>query len=172
MSSGGIDFSSIDFRKSSSSPLQFALYVLVFVIICATYRLLPPAQRSYTDAVIPSRLQRTLLKQISPRCRTSSIPTSPSKLESAYVPPPPLPYLSSSPLSFCFSSHTYRVHRILDPFKQSIGDSSLLNVLKVPKFFLQLQITRVNTANGVAPATAADTTGHQLAKVIKVRPLI
>lgn len=54
-------------------------------------------------------------------------------------------------------------------FQQSIGDSSLLSTLKVPKFFLQFQITRVNTANGVAPATAADTTAHQLAKVIKVR---
>ncbi|KAE9403995.1 hypothetical protein BT96DRAFT_854173 [Gymnopus androsaceus JB14] len=42
--------------------------------------------------------------------------------------------------------------------------STLLDELKGPKFFLQFQIARVNTANGVT-LDAADTVAHQLTKV-------
>ncbi|KAF5387556.1 hypothetical protein D9757_006577 [Collybiopsis confluens] len=45
------------------------------------------------------------------------------------------------------------------------NSSALLAKLKGPKFFLQFQIARVNTANGVQ-LDAADTVDHQLTKVL------
>lgn len=49
---------------------------------------------------------------------------------------------------------------------RSTGSTSFVNQLKVPKFFLQFQIARIQTAQG-ANLTGADTVSHQLEKVQK-----
>ncbi|KAH8831652.1 hypothetical protein DL96DRAFT_1588553 [Flagelloscypha sp. PMI_526] len=49
---------------------------------------------------------------------------------------------------------------------RSVGNSADVGKLKGPKFFLQFQIARVNTANGVQLGVA-DTVEHQLEKVTK-----
>lgn len=47
---------------------------------------------------------------------------------------------------------------------RSVGGSL---AIKVPKFFLQFQIARIQTAQGNAPTAVADTVEHQLGKVLK-----
>lgn len=47
---------------------------------------------------------------------------------------------------------------------RSVGGSL---AIKVPKFFLQFQIARINTANGVVSDVARQTVEHQLGKVLK-----
>ncbi|KAF8213202.1 hypothetical protein K438DRAFT_1915374 [Mycena galopus ATCC 62051] len=102
--SGGIAYSSIDFQKSSASPLGFAL-------------------ATFTTPTDPA---------------TADLPTLQNQLND---------YLA------------------LEAGVRSQPDSStLLAKLKGPKFFLQFQIARVQTANGVT-LDAADTVAHQLTKV-------
>ncbi|KAJ3844811.1 hypothetical protein F5878DRAFT_655527 [Lentinula raphanica] len=104
ISSGGIDYSTIDFQKSSLSPLGFAL-------------------QTFTTPEDPADADLTTLQ---------------NQLND---------YLA------------------LEAGVRSQPDSSaLLSKLKGPKFFLQFQIARVNTANGVQ-LDAADTVSHQLTKV-------
>ncbi|KAJ3968935.1 hypothetical protein EV361DRAFT_382697 [Lentinula raphanica] len=104
ISSGGIDYSTIDFQKSSLSPLGFAL-------------------QTFTTPEDPADADLTTLQ---------------NQLND---------YLA------------------LEAGVRSQPDSSaLLSKLKGPKFFLQFQIARVNTANGVQ-LDAANTVSHQLTKV-------
>jgi len=102
--SGGIKYSDIDFQKSSSSPLGFAL---------ATFT--TPTNPATADL---TTLQNQLNDYLALEAGVRSQPNS----------------------------------------------SALLAKLKGPKFFLQFQIARVQTANGVT-LDAADTVAHQLTKV-------
>ncbi|KAJ6574957.1 hypothetical protein B0H19DRAFT_1126525 [Mycena capillaripes] len=106
--SGGIAYSSIDFQKSSASPLGFAL---------ATFA--TPEDPATADL---ATLQNQLNDYLALEAGVRSQP----------------------------------------------GTSALLAKLKGPKFFLQFQIARVQTANGVT-LDVADTVDHQLEKVTKVR---
>ncbi|KAJ3994458.1 hypothetical protein F5050DRAFT_1904090 [Lentinula boryana] len=110
ISSGGIDYSTIDFQKSSLSPLGFALLCQNFSQLFATPE--DPAGADLTT------LQNQLNDYLALEAGVRSQPDS----------------------------------------------SALLGRLKGPKFFLQFQIARVNTANGVQ-LDAADTVAHQLTKV-------
>ncbi|KAJ6604503.1 hypothetical protein DFH09DRAFT_1300717 [Mycena vulgaris] len=104
--SGGITYSSIDFQKSSASPVGFAL---------ATFK--TPADPATADlATLQTQLNLYLALEAGVR---------------------------SQP-----------------------GSSALLAKLKGPKFFLQFQIARVQTAKGVTLGVA-DTVEHQLGKVTK-----
>jgi len=102
--SGGIAYSSIDFQKSSASPLGFAL---------ATFK--TPTDPATADL---ATLQNQLNDYLALEAGVRSQPNS----------------------------------------------SALLAKLKGPKFFLQFQIARVQTANGVT-LSVADTVDHQLTKV-------
>jgi len=102
--SGGIAYSTIDFQKSSLSPVGFAL---------ATFK--TPTDPATADL---TTLQNQLNTYLALEAGVRSQP----------------------------------------------GSSALLAKLKGPKFFLQFQIARVQTANGVTLA-AADTVDHQLTKV-------
>ncbi|KAJ7900187.1 hypothetical protein B0H14DRAFT_2672639 [Mycena olivaceomarginata] len=104
--SGGIAYSTIDFQKSSSSPLGFAL---------ATFK--TPTDPATADL---ATLQNQLNDYLALEAGTRSQPNS----------------------------------------------SALLAKLKGPKFFLQFQIARVQTAQGVTLGVA-DTVEHQLEKVTK-----
>ncbi|KAJ7654977.1 hypothetical protein DFH06DRAFT_1201219 [Mycena polygramma] len=104
--SGGIAYSSIDFQKSSASPLGFAL---------ATFQ--TPTDPATADL---ATLQNQLNDYLALEAGVRSQP----------------------------------------------GSSALLAKLKGPKFFLQFQIARVQTAQGVALGVA-DTVDHQLGKVTK-----
>ncbi|KAJ7786151.1 hypothetical protein B0H16DRAFT_1489318 [Mycena metata] len=104
MISGGVAYSTIDFQKSSASPLGFAL---------ATFQ--TPADPATADL---ATLQNQLNDYLALEAGVRSQP----------------------------------------------GTSALLAKLKGPKFFLQFQIARVQTANGVT-LDAADTVAHQLTKV-------
>ncbi|KAJ7293427.1 hypothetical protein C8J57DRAFT_1269023 [Mycena rebaudengoi] len=104
--SGGVAYSTIDFQKSSSSPLGFAL---------ATFA--TPADPATADLEL---LQNQLNDYLALEAGTRSQPNS----------------------------------------------AALLAKLKVPKFFLQFQIARVQTAKGVKLGVA-DTVEHQLEKVTK-----
>ncbi|KAJ7706336.1 hypothetical protein B0H17DRAFT_1156649 [Mycena rosella] len=102
--SGGIAYSTIDFQKSSASPLGFAL---------ATFK--TPTDPATADL---ATLQNQLNDYLALEAGVRSQP----------------------------------------------GTSALLAKLKGPKFFLQFQIARVQTANGVT-LDVADTVDHQLTKV-------
>ncbi|KAJ7492770.1 hypothetical protein FB451DRAFT_1219523 [Mycena latifolia] len=106
ITSGGIAYSTIDFQKSSASPLGFAL---------ATFK--TPTDPATADL---TTLQNQLNDYLALEAGVRSQP----------------------------------------------GSSALLAKLKGPKFFLQFQIARVQTANGVALGVA-DTVEHQLGKVTK-----
>ncbi|KAF7306780.1 hypothetical protein MIND_00469700 [Mycena indigotica] len=106
VTSGGIAFSSIDFQKSSLSPLGFAL---------ATFK--TPTDPAKADL---KTLQNQLNAYLAVEAGVRSQPNS----------------------------------------------SALLARLKGPKFFIQFQIARVQTAKGVALGVA-DTVEHQLGKVTK-----
>ncbi|KAF7339599.1 hypothetical protein MSAN_02174400 [Mycena sanguinolenta] len=104
ITSGGIAYSTIDFQKSSLSPIGFAL---------ATFP--TPTDPATADL---TTLQNQLNDYLALEAGVRSQPDS----------------------------------------------SALLAKLKGPKFFLQFQIARVQTANGVT-LDAADTVDHQLEKV-------
>ncbi|KIK58303.1 hypothetical protein GYMLUDRAFT_75054 [Collybiopsis luxurians FD-317 M1] len=105
VTSGGIVYSSIDFQKSSLSPVGFALQTFT-----------TPADPADADL---TTLQNQLNDYLALEAGVRSQPNS----------------------------------------------SALLAKLKGPKFFLQFQIGRVNTANGVQ-LDVADTVDHQLTKVL------
>ncbi|KAF7310780.1 hypothetical protein HMN09_00621000 [Mycena chlorophos] len=103
--SGGIEYSTIDFQKSSLSPVGFAL---------ATFK--TPSNPETADL---DTLQNQLNDYLALEAGVRSQP----------------------------------------------GSSALLDELKGPKFFLQFQIARVQTAQGVT-LDDADTVSHQLEKVL------
>ncbi|KAF7320118.1 hypothetical protein MKEN_00796200 [Mycena kentingensis (nom. inval.)] len=106
VTSGGISFSSIDFQKSSLSPVGFALQTFTTPTDPATADL----------ATLENQLNTYLAVEAGVRSQPNS--------------------------------------------------SAFLARVKGPKFFLQFQIARVKTAQGVALGVA-DTVEHQLGKVTK-----
>jgi hypothetical protein len=121
----------------------------------------------------PSSLMLFLNKAISQR-KTFATPADPTTADLATLQNQLNDYLAvEAGVRVCLrvlytaTSSSYRpclpcLHR------QSNGGGAILNPVKSVKFFLQFQVARVQTAQGVTLGVA-DTVAHQLGKVIKVR---